>query len=249
MVRSLLIEKNVPRKFWAEAVNWAIYILNRCPTSSVKEMTPEEAWCGVKPSVEHLRVFGCLAHAHVLDARRTKLEAKSHCCVFFGASEETKAHRLYDATSKKIIISQDVVFEEDGQWDWEKSSKEDNMFDLDWEDKKSEERDDSINGTGEESADGGNEETSPVIEPRNRRAPRWMNDYIPGEGLSDEEEEEQTHLTLFAHVVHFNPTLFDEAEREEKWRTTMDLEMRSIKNNRMWDLMELPKGAKKTGVK
>ena len=43
MVRSLLVEKNVPRKFWAEAVNWALYVLNRCPTSSVKETTPEEA--------------------------------------------------------------------------------------------------------------------------------------------------------------------------------------------------------------
>jgi len=37
MVRSLLVEKNVPRKFWAEAVNWAFYVLNRCPTSSMKE--------------------------------------------------------------------------------------------------------------------------------------------------------------------------------------------------------------------
>lgn len=36
MVRSLLVEKNVLRKLWAEAVNWAFYILNRCPTSSVK---------------------------------------------------------------------------------------------------------------------------------------------------------------------------------------------------------------------
>jgi transposase InsO family protein len=43
MVRSLLVEKNVPRKFWAEAVNWAFYALNRCPTSSVKKTTPEEA--------------------------------------------------------------------------------------------------------------------------------------------------------------------------------------------------------------
>ncbi|KAL8155990.1 hypothetical protein AgCh_001157 [Apium graveolens] len=220
MVRSLLIEKNVPRKFWAEA-----------------------------PSVERLRVFGYLTHAHVLDARRTKLEAKSRCCVFFGASEETKAHRLYDPTSKKIIISRDVVFEEDGQWIWEKSSKEDNMFDLDWEDEKSEERDDSSNDTGEENADDGSEETSPEIEPRNRRASRWMNDYIPGECLSDEEEEEQTHLVLFAHVVHSDPTSFDEAVTEEKWRTSMDVEIKSIEKNRMWDLMELPKGAKKIGVK
>lgn len=53
----------------------------------MKEMTPEEAWCGVKPLVEHLRAFGCIAHAHVPDARRTKLEDKSHSCVLLGVSE------------------------------------------------------------------------------------------------------------------------------------------------------------------
>lgn len=36
MVRSLLVEKNVPRKLWAEAVNWGFYVLNRRPPPSVK---------------------------------------------------------------------------------------------------------------------------------------------------------------------------------------------------------------------
>lgn len=130
MVRSLFVEKNAPRKFWAEAVNWAFYVLNRCPTSSMKETTPEEAWCRVKPSIRHLRVFGCIEYAHISDARRTKLEDKSHCCVLFGVSRESKAYRLYDPTSKRIIISRDVVFEEDGQWNWEKRYEEDNKFDL-----------------------------------------------------------------------------------------------------------------------
>lgn len=43
MVKSLLVEKNVPRKLWAEAVNRAFYVFYRCPTSSVKETTPKEA--------------------------------------------------------------------------------------------------------------------------------------------------------------------------------------------------------------
>jgi hypothetical protein len=164
MVRSLLVEKNVPRKFWAEAVNWAFYVLNRCPTSSVKEMTPVEAWCGVKPSVGHLRVFGCIAYAHVPDARRTKLEDKSRCCVLFGISEESKAYRLYDPTSKRIIISRDVVFEEDGQWNWEKRSEEDNTFDTKWEDEKSEEREEFSDINEEENAVEGNEEENETLD-------------------------------------------------------------------------------------
>lgn len=43
MVRCMLADKEVPKEFWPEAVNWAVHILNRCPTSAMKDMTPEEA--------------------------------------------------------------------------------------------------------------------------------------------------------------------------------------------------------------
>ena len=48
MVRSMLSEKQIPKEFWPEAVNWATHVLNRCPTTSLKEITPEEAWSGNK---------------------------------------------------------------------------------------------------------------------------------------------------------------------------------------------------------
>lgn len=71
------------------------YVLNRSPTLAVKNQTPEEAWSGVKPSVEHFRVFGCVAHVHIPDAKRTKLEDKSCKCVLLGMSDESKGYRLY----------------------------------------------------------------------------------------------------------------------------------------------------------
>ena len=43
MVRSMLSEKKIPKTFWPEAVNWTMYVLNRCPTLAVKNVTPEEA--------------------------------------------------------------------------------------------------------------------------------------------------------------------------------------------------------------
>ena len=62
MARSMIKGKDLPREFWAEAVATAVYLLNRCPTKSVRNMTPEEAWSSFKPSVAHLRVFGCIAY-------------------------------------------------------------------------------------------------------------------------------------------------------------------------------------------
>jgi hypothetical protein len=84
----------------------------------VKNKTPDEAWSDVMPSVEYFRVFGCVSHVHVLDRKRTKLDSKSTSCVLLGVSEESKAYRLYDPISHKIIVSRDVVFEEDKSWDW-----------------------------------------------------------------------------------------------------------------------------------
>jgi transposase InsO family protein len=43
MARSMLKAKGLPSWFWGEAVNTAVYILNRCPTKSVTGMTPFEA--------------------------------------------------------------------------------------------------------------------------------------------------------------------------------------------------------------
>ena len=117
MVRSLLAEKKIPNNFWPEAVNWVVHVLNRSPTLAVKYMPPEEAWSGIKPSVEHFRVFGCVSHVHVPDAKRKKLEDKSFTCVLLGISEESKAYKLYDPISKRIVVSRDVKFEEDKSWD------------------------------------------------------------------------------------------------------------------------------------
>ena len=68
MVRSMLAARKVPKVFWPEAVVWAIHVLNRSPTLSVKDLTPEEAWSGVKPSVQHFRIFGCISYVHVPDS-------------------------------------------------------------------------------------------------------------------------------------------------------------------------------------
>jgi hypothetical protein len=102
-------------EFWAEAVSNAVYIRNRCPTSALHGKTPQEAWCGRKISVAHIRVFGCIAYAKIPDASRTKLEAKSVKCLFLGYCEGTKAYKLICLESRKIIPCCDVTFCEHGE--------------------------------------------------------------------------------------------------------------------------------------
>ena len=91
MARSMLKAKHLPNDYWAEAVNCAAYILNRCPTKAVMNKVPEEAWSGRKQGVTHMKVFGCVAYAHIPDQLRRKLDNKGEKCIFIGYSEESKA--------------------------------------------------------------------------------------------------------------------------------------------------------------
>ena len=116
MVRCMLSTRSVPKTFWPEAVNWAVYLLNRCPTHAVKNVTPQEAWSGIKPCIKHLRVWGCLSHVHIPDATRGKLDDKSFPCIMLGVSDESKVYQLFDPKTKRIVISKDVMFEEEKSW-------------------------------------------------------------------------------------------------------------------------------------
>ena len=59
-----------------EAVVTIVYIMNRCPTKSVKNKVPQEAWTCMNHSVSHLKFFGCVAYAHVPNELRNKLDKK-----------------------------------------------------------------------------------------------------------------------------------------------------------------------------
>jgi hypothetical protein len=61
----------------------AVYILNCSPTKALNGRTPYEAWHGRKPTVSHLRVFGCLAFGKEL-GHIDKLDDRSTLGVFIG---------------------------------------------------------------------------------------------------------------------------------------------------------------------
>lgn len=104
MARSVLKSKNLPGKFWGEAVTTAVYFLNRAPTKSVVGMTPYEAWCGRKPSVEHLRTFGCITHVKTVSGHASKLADRSTPMIFIGYEASSKGHskayRVYDPATR-----------------------------------------------------------------------------------------------------------------------------------------------------
>jgi len=266
MVRSMMSEKSIPKEFWPEAVNWSVYVQNRSPTIAVKNVTPEEAWSGIKPSVHFFRIFGCIGYVHVPDAHRKKLDSKSTKCVLLGVSEESKAYKLYDPISKKVIVSRDVVFAENEKWNWESKEEDKDQVDLEEREVASQVQhdthtieptdaptnalNDNTSGVNDEQNLSDEEEsnlqnTNRLNEQRARKPPGWLEDYDTTANEDDFDEEQ--FWAMFTQCQ--DPISFDDARKNSKWRDAMDAEIKAIERNETWELTDLPKGARKIGVK
>jgi len=116
MARNILSYKQFSNEYWVEVVACFVYLLNKSPTLSVKNMVLEETWSGTKTCVTHLRVFGSATFAHVPTELRKKLDSRSEKCIFTGYSEKHKAYKIYNPVTKKVVVSRDVKFMEDKCW-------------------------------------------------------------------------------------------------------------------------------------
>ncbi|GAB1862403.1 hypothetical protein CAJAP_03482 [Camponotus japonicus] len=109
MARCMLIDANLPNKYWGEAVCTANYLQNRLYTK-VTGTTPFERWYKKKPSLQHIHVFGSEVYAHVPKELRRKLDEKAKKFIFVGYAENAKGYRLLDMRTDRVIISRDVNF-------------------------------------------------------------------------------------------------------------------------------------------
>lgn len=112
--RCMLLEAQLQKEFWAEAVYYAVYLLNRSPSSGTT-MTSLQYWTDEKPNLSNVRIFGTKAMVHVPDQLRKKWDAKSKECILIGIDEHTKGYRLYDVDKRKVFTSRNVVFMNEGR--------------------------------------------------------------------------------------------------------------------------------------
>jgi hypothetical protein len=108
----MMNDRNISMFLRGEAAMTVVYIQNRIPHCILKNMTPEEAFFGKKPSEEHLRIFGCPVYIHILKDKRKKLGPSGKKGIFFGYSETSKAYRIYVPGQQKVEISKAVTFDE-----------------------------------------------------------------------------------------------------------------------------------------
>ena len=90
MARTMLNESNLPKYFWAEAVNTSCYVLNRILLRPILKKTPYEIWKNKKPNISYFKVFGCKCFILNIKDNLGKFDAKSDVGIFLGYSTSNK---------------------------------------------------------------------------------------------------------------------------------------------------------------
>ena len=193
---------------------------------------PEELWSQHKVSYDRLRIFGCIAYAHIPKELRSKLEPKSRKCIFIGYGQEGEfGYHLYDPQSKAIIRSSDVVFNEARMH--KQPVKEVEYRKVTFSD---------VDGVPQ----GGLIPTvteAPIERPHDVEA----NTSLPRRSTRMSNPPER-----FVRGIYFvlltdcgEPTCYKQAMQSEdskKWDLAMKSEITSIVKNGTWDLVPLPQG-------
>ena len=123
MTRCMLHEKDLPKRFWGKATNTVVCLQNGISTKVVNDLTPFEVWYGYKPSLKFLKVFGCLCFTYIPQVKRDKLDKKAEAGIFVGYSIISKAYRVSQPHISCVIVSRDVHFAGNEQWNWEELTK------------------------------------------------------------------------------------------------------------------------------
>ncbi|CAI7877723.1 unnamed protein product [Closterium sp. NIES-54] len=110
VARTSMIHAAAPHFLWPFAVQYAAHQLNLQPRVSVSETSPTLRWTGKVGDASVFRVWG--SRAFVRDLSADKLSPRAVPCVFLGFPPDAPGWQFYHPTSRRVLSSQDVTFDE-----------------------------------------------------------------------------------------------------------------------------------------
>jgi hypothetical protein len=215
-------------------------------------MTPEEAFSGKKPNVEHLRIFGCPIYIHIPKDKRKKLEHSRKKGIFVGYSESSKAYRIYILEQHKVEVSRDVTFNEKMAF---KKSIEETIEEEEYEEPKEENTclPESRNEETEQ-LDQPMQPCEPIesfVVPKTKKHPAWLEATLQeAERLkapsgtfrkSKKPKRFSSYAACMTKLLNEEPTTFEEAAHKKQWKEAMTEEHQSIMKNDVWEIVPRPK--------
>ena len=124
MASAMLHIKDVARNLWGEAVNTTCHTVNRVYFRPGTKKTPYELWKERKPNVKYFKIFG--STCFILKDRENvgKFYSRSDEEIFMGYFSTSKAYRVYNKRTMKVMETVNVVIDESSDSSSEKFSEE-----------------------------------------------------------------------------------------------------------------------------
>uniref|UniRef100_A0AAV1UAI6 Integrase catalytic domain-containing protein n=1 Tax=Peronospora matthiolae TaxID=2874970 RepID=A0AAV1UAI6_9STRA len=267
--RSMLHHAKLDKCFWAEAAMTAIYVKNRLPSPKVVHKIPFEIVYNSKPSVKHMRAFGCQTFILTPKEKRLKWDPKARAGIFVGYEEVSKAYRVYDIEAGQVVISRDVNFDE-STFGLQLPITDEDVDDLDFEllDLDDEElRQMEYKQTGKRKNRLNDEDTAAPRPRAVRQRPGLEESSAPENNSSRQEEDEETKDSgdstppvfwrasanaVEAAVDLSEPSTFEAAVSgpdQVHWRKAIHAELESMRLRGVFRAAKLPNGQRAIGTK
>ncbi|CAI7861318.1 unnamed protein product [Closterium sp. NIES-53] len=110
VARTSMIHADTPHFLWPFAVRYAAHQINHQPWVSMPETSPTLRWTGKVGDASAFRVWG--SRAFVRDLSANKQSSCAVPCVFLGFPPVAPSWQFYHPTSRRVLSSQDVTFDE-----------------------------------------------------------------------------------------------------------------------------------------
>ncbi|CAI7788421.1 unnamed protein product, partial [Closterium sp. NIES-54] len=110
VARTSMIHAASPHFLWPFAVRYAAHQLNLLPYASLPETSPTLRWTGKVGNASVFWVWG--SRTFVRDTSADKLSDRAIPCVFLGFPPDAPGWQFYHPTSRRVIPSQEVTFDE-----------------------------------------------------------------------------------------------------------------------------------------
>jgi hypothetical protein len=110
MVQSMLLDAELPNRFWAEALSTAMFIHNHVLSKLVNNQAPYKRLHGHMLDILKLQPFSCHAFILTLVQLCNKLQPHSQDAIYLGPLVKGTHHHLWVSASNTITESHNIVF-------------------------------------------------------------------------------------------------------------------------------------------
>ena len=110
---SMRLHACLPQSWWEFSVEHATHVYNRTPLRRLEWQTPYQLLNNERPSVAHLRVFGCGTYVFIpAETRANKLAPKSELMTYLGNAPGAQGFMFMRSPNNVLFFATQCIFDE-----------------------------------------------------------------------------------------------------------------------------------------